>query len=148
MPQEDGEPPRTSKSFIHFLNLSTMVTIESYVERTKSDGSVFFSLILQGGIQMVQSKATERYYATLKKASITCTFDEATCKASIGEKFPGSIQKQSCAPYSFVVKDTGEILELDYRWAYLPEGASMEEAVFEGVPEGAAANTNQAFYLR
>ncbi|MEI6900436.1 MAG: hypothetical protein WCL00_11210, partial [Bacteroidota bacterium] len=122
--------------------------IMDYAQRTKSDGSVFFSLILQGGIQMVQSKATERYYATLKKASITCTFDEETCKASIGEKFPGSIQKQSCAPYSFVVKDTGEILELDYRWAYLPEGASMEEAVFEGVPEGTAANTNQAFYLR
>lgn len=125
-----------------------MVTIIDYAQRTKSDGNVFYSLILQGGIEMVKSKQTERYYATLKKASITCTFDEETCKASIGEKFPGSIQKQSCAPYSFVVKETGEILELSYRWAYLPEGASMEEVVFEGVPEGAAANKNQPIYLR
>ena len=76
-----------------------MVTIIDYSQRTKSDGSVFYSLILQGGIQMVKSQQTERYYATLKKASITCTFDEATRKASIGEKFPGSIQKQSCEPY-------------------------------------------------
>jgi hypothetical protein len=124
-----------------------MVTIIDYALRTKSDGSVFFSLILQGGIEMVKSKQTERYYATLKKASITCTFDEATCKASIGEKFPGSIQKQSCAPYSFVVKETGEILELNYRWAYLPEGASLEEAVFEGVIEGAAKIQDHAFSL-
>ena len=125
-----------------------MVTIESYAQRTKSDGSVFFALILQGGIQMVKSQQTERYYATLKKASITCTFDEATCKASIGEKFPGSIQKQSCEPYQFVVKETGEILELNYRWSYLPEGATMEEAVFEGVPEGAdsmSIHRNQLF---
>jgi len=125
-----------------------MVTIMDYALRTKSDGSVFFALILQGGIQMVKSQQTERYYATLKKASITCTFDEATCKASIGEKFPGSIQKQSCEPYQFVVKESGEILQLDYRWSYLPEGATMEEAVFEGVPEGAdsmSVNRNQLF---
>ncbi len=124
-----------------------MVTIIDYALRTKSDGSVFYSLILQGGIEMVKSKQTERYYATLKKASITCTFDEATCQASIGEKFPGSIQKQSCAPYSFVVKETGEIMELNYRWAYLPEGATLEEAVFEGVPEGSLKIQEQAFTL-
>lgn len=119
-----------------------------YALRTKSDGSVFFSLILQGGIQMVQSKQTERYYATLKKASITCTFDEATCKASIGEKFPGSIQKQSCEPYTFVVKETGEILELNYRWAYLPEGATIEEAIWEETPaEESLSKSAQQLFL-
>jgi hypothetical protein len=53
----------------------------------------------------------------------------------IGEKIPGSVQKQSCEPYDFTIKDTGEILHLDYRWAYVPEGATIEEAVFEGEPE-------------
>jgi len=125
-----------------------MVTIMDYALRTKSDGSVFFSLILQGGIQMVQSKQTERYYATLKKASITCTFDEATCKASIGEKFPGSIQKQSCAPYTFVVKETGEILELNYRWAYVPEGATIEEAIWEETPaEASLSKSAQQLFI-
>jgi len=125
-----------------------MVTIMDYALRTKSDGSVFFSLILQGGIQMVQSKQTERYYATLKKASITCTFDEATCKASIGEKFPGSIQKQSCEPYTFVVKETGEMLELNYRWAYLPEGATIEEAIWEETPaEASLSKSAQQLFI-
>jgi hypothetical protein len=89
---------------------------------------------------MVKSKETERYYVTSKKCSIPSTFDEVTCKAMIGEKIPGTIQKQGCEPYTFVVKETGEILELNYRWAYLPEGATLEEAIFEGVPETAAFN--------
>jgi len=131
-----------------YFKLFIMVTIMDYALRTKSDGSVFFSLILQGGIQMVQSKQTERYYATLKKASITCTFDEATCKASIGEKFPGSIQKQSCAPYTFVVKETGEILELNYRWAYVPEGATIEEAIWEETPaEASLSKSAQQLFI-
>ena len=124
-----------------------MVTISDYAVRTRSDNSQFFCLILQGGIELVKSKATDRFYATVKKASIPSTFDENTCKASIGQQFPGSIQKQSCEPYSFIVKDTGEILQLDYRWVYLPDGATMEEAVFEGVPEG-AANQNRPIFAR
>jgi hypothetical protein len=109
-----------------------MVTIVDVAARTKSDGSKFYALILQGGIEMVKSKQTDRYYATIKKCSISSTLDEATAKASIGQQFPGSIQKQSCEPYQFVVKETGEVLELNFRWVYLPEGASMEDAVFEG----------------
>ena len=112
-----------------------MVTIIDYSLRTNREGKEFYTLILQGGIQLVKSKVSDRYYATLKKASITSTLDEATCKASIGEKFPGSIQKQSCEPYSYIVKETGEEIELNYRWVYLPEGASLEEAIFEGGPE-------------
>jgi hypothetical protein len=109
-----------------------MVTIVDYAARTRSDGSVFFVLILQGGIELVKSKQTDRFYATVKKASIPSTFDETTCKASIGQQFPGSIQKQSCDPYNFTVQETGEMLELSYRWTYLPDGATLEEAIFEG----------------
>jgi hypothetical protein len=120
-----------------------MVTIVDYAARTRSDGSVFFALTLQGGIELVKSKQTDRFYATVKKASIPSTFDEATCKASIGQQFPGSIQKQSCDPYNFTVKETGDMLELNYRWAYLPEGATLEEAIFEGelVQQEAASRT-------
>lgn len=109
-----------------------MVTIVEYAARTRSDGSVFFALVLQGGIELVKSKQTDRFYATVKKASIPSTFDEATCKASIGQQFPGTVQKQSCEPYTYTVKETGEMLVLNYRWAYLPEGATLEEAIFEG----------------
>lgn len=112
-----------------------MVTIIDYSLKTNKEGKEFYTLILQGGIQLVKSRVSDRYYATLKKASITSTFDEATCRSSIGEKFPGSIQKQSCEPYNYTVKETGEVLVLNYRWVYLPEGATLEEAVFEGQPE-------------
>ena len=111
-----------------------------YALRKGQDGKEFYALILQGGIELVKSKKTERYYATLKKASISSTFDEATCQGSIGQQFPGSIQKQSCEPYTFVVKETGEILELNYRWAYLPEGATIEEAIWEETPAEASVS--------
>ena len=112
-----------------------MVTITDYANRTNSEGREFFALILQGGIDLVKSRVTDRYYATLKKCSIASTFDEKTAQGMIGEKIPGSIQKQSCEPYSFVNKENGEIIELNYRWVYLPEGATLEEAIFEGEPE-------------
>jgi len=115
-----------------------MVTIVDYAVRQKSDGKEFIALILQGGIELVKSKVTDQYYATSKKCSITSTFNEATAKAMIGEKIPGSIQKQTCDPYSYVVKETGEMLELNFRWVYLPEGATLEEAIYEGDPLNAS----------
>jgi hypothetical protein len=66
---------------------------------------------------------------------VPSTFDENLAKTMIGEKIPGSVQRKPCEPYDFVIKDTGEILHLDYRWAYVPEGATIEEAVFEEKPE-------------
>lgn len=114
-----------------------MVTIIDYALRTNKLGDEFFALILQGGIEMVKSKETERYYATSKKCSIPSTFDEATCKGLVGEKIPGSIQKQECEPYEVTFKDTGEIVEMSHRWVYLPEGATLEDAVFEGTPQSA-----------
>lgn len=117
-----------------------MVTITDYALRKSQEGKEFFALILQGGIEMVKSRVTERFYATSKKCSIPSTFDEPTCKAMIGEKIPGSIQKQSCEAYQVTFKETGEVVELTHRWVYLPEGATLEEAVFEGQPETAAFN--------
>ena len=119
-----------------------------YALRKREDGKEFYSLILQGGIDLVKSRKTDRYYATIKKCSISSTFDEATCIASIGEKFPGTIQKQSCEKYSFVVKETGEILELNYRWAYVPEGATIEEAIWEETPaEASQSKSAQQLFL-
>ena len=112
-----------------------MVTVKDYAIRQAKDGREFIALILQGGLHMAQSKQTGNFYATVKKCSIPSTFDEGTAKGMIGEKIPGSVQKKSCETYDFVNKETGEIIQLDYRWAYVPEGATIEEAVFEGEPE-------------
>jgi len=109
-----------------------MVTVTDYALKTTAGGREFYALVLQGGLCMVQSKNTGNYYATVKRCSIPSTFDEATAKAMVGEKITGSIQKQTCEPYEYINKETGEVIELDYRWIYLPEGVSMQEAVFEG----------------
>ena len=112
-----------------------MVTVTNYALRKTSEGREFYVLILQGGLSLVQSRQSGNFYATVKQTSIPSTFDEATAKSMIGERVPGSVQKKSCEPYEWINKTTGEIIRLDYRWAYVPEGASIEEAVFEGEPE-------------
>jgi len=124
-----------------------MVTICDYALRTNKEGKDFYALILQGGISMVQSKQTGNYYVTAKKCSIGSTFDEATCKASIGEKLPGSIQKQTCDPYDYVAKETGEILQLTHRWVYLPEGATIEEAIWEDAPIESKVNSSRPLFV-
>lgn len=113
-----------------------MVTVKDYVIRhALADGREFVALILQGGLSLVKSQNTGNFYATVKQCSIPSTFDEATAKQMIGEQVPGSVQRMSCDTYEWENKETGEVLELSHRWVYLPEGATLEEAVFEGDPE-------------
>jgi hypothetical protein len=112
-----------------------MVQVVDFAQRKASDGREFYVLIIQGGLSFVQSRNTGNYYATVKRCSIPSTFDEATAKSMVGEKVPGSVQKKACDPYEFTNKQTGEIIELNYRWVYVPEGATLEEAIFEGEPQ-------------
>lgn len=88
-------------------------------------------LQVQGSVEMVQSKETGRFYATAPKCKVSCTFDEQTAKSLIGEQMPGKIAKVMCDPYEYV-SENGEVLNLSHRWEYKPEGATMEDAVFEG----------------
>jgi len=125
-----------------------MVTVVEYAIRQTKDGREFVALILQGGLCLVQSKQTNNFYATVKRCSIPSTFNEDTAKEMIGEKIPGSVQRKSCDPYDFVIKDTGEVLHLDYRWAYVPEGATIEEAVFEGEPEVTMAKRKVPIFMK
>lgn len=114
-----------------------MVTIVNYTERESADGRKFYALILQGGMEMVLSEESGRYYATAKRASITSTFDENTCKGLIGSKLPGKISKIQCDPYDYTVKESGEVIKLNHRWAYDPHESSMEEIVYDKTPVGA-----------
>ena len=98
-----------------------MVRIINYKERETEDGRVFLVLELQGGIEMVKSQNTQKFYATARKTRIPVTFDEETCKALIGQEMPGRIEKVECDPYVFTIKDTGEVIHLDYRYEYSPE---------------------------
>ncbi|MGO4912553.1 hypothetical protein [Leeuwenhoekiella sp. W20_SRS_FM14] len=98
-----------------------MVRIVGFKQREKEDGTSFFILELQGGIEMTLSKETGQFYATAKKAYVTSTFDEQTCKALVGSEMPGSIQKKEVEPYNYVIQETGEELVLQHRWVFVPE---------------------------
>ncbi|MDY3338258.1 MULTISPECIES: hypothetical protein [Weeksellaceae] len=98
-----------------------MVRIINYKQRVAEDGREFFALEISGGIEMVQSQTTGQYYATAKKAYITSTFDEETCKALIGTEMAGSVERQSCEPYEYTNRETGEVTILEHRYVYVPE---------------------------
>lgn len=107
-----------------------MVTIIGFNERTSAEGEKFFSLTVQGGIDMVASKTTGKFYATARKCSIPSTFDEVTCKALIGQQLPGDIKKVPCDPYDFAIPSTGEVIELSHTWEYTQD--TLEEVIFGG----------------
>ncbi|MDQ8011394.1 MAG: hypothetical protein REI96_03010 [Flavobacterium nitrogenifigens] len=96
-----------------------MVRITDYKNVKKEDGKDFNMLIVQGGIESLVSKKTGRIYFTMRKANVTTTFDETTCKSLIGTELPGTIQKINCEPYEYTVEDTGEVLTLTHNWQYI-----------------------------
>ena len=107
-----------------------MVTITGY-EKRENDKGEFFLLQLEGDVEFAYSKKTGMPYATVKKCSIPCTFDERTCKTSIGKQMKGSITKVQVEQYDYTVPETGEVIQLDYRYTYSPEEeANMEKTVF------------------
>ncbi|MFZ0472290.1 MAG: hypothetical protein WAL94_06725 [Bacteroidales bacterium] len=114
-----------------------MVTISGYAERESADGKKFYSLLLQGELDLVLSEESGRYYATKKQASITSTFDEATCKALVGKQLPGKIARIKVDPYEYTIKETGEVISLTHRWAYSPNETALDEMIYDKEPEGA-----------
>lgn len=111
-----------------------MVTVKDYKVIVKEDGASFLALILQGGLEMIKSQRTGKYYATVRTASLPTTFDEASCKLFIGEQFDGSINKVECDAYKYTIKETGEVIELSHRYEYI----SKEEAQINNVVYGNA----------
>jgi len=98
-----------------------MVRIINFKQYTSEGGKLFNVLELQGGIEMVKSQQTDRFYATARKATISSTFDEETCKALIGTELQGKIVKVETEPYEYTIKETGEVIELSHRFEYQPE---------------------------
>lgn len=130
-----------------------MVRISNYIKRTTEDGKDFFVLELQGGIEMVKSQETGKFYITARKTTISSTFDEATCQELIGTELPGKIEKVICESYEYTIKETGEVITLSHRFEYVEEGnqtAKVEksnltiEGFMENVPVGNSFSTNGA----
>lgn len=104
-----------------------MVRIINYKQVQKGDGKNFYLLEVQGGIEMVLSKATGQYYATAKKATVSTTFDEETCKGLIGSEMSGKVTKITSEPYQYTIKESGEEVTLNHKYIYLPEDVESSE---------------------
>lgn len=106
-----------------------MVTITEYRKVEPKDGKPFNALVLQGELELVKSKSGNTY-ATAKKAQITSTFDEMTCKKLLGKTLPGKIVKIMTDQYDYTIPGTDEVIQLDYQYRY-EENVHHEDAVFQ-----------------
>lgn len=96
-----------------------MVTVIDYALREAEQGEEFYALIVQGGVEMVESQSGN-FYATARKASVPSTFDEMTCKGLIGQQIPGSIERVETDPYEYTVERTGEVVTLSHTYRFVP----------------------------
>lgn len=69
---------------------------------------------------LVRSKETGRHYATVRKCSISSTFDEKTAELMLGKQLPGNIVKEDCEEYEYTLEN-GESILLSHRWTYTEE---------------------------
>jgi len=107
-----------------------MVTVTNFKSATNADGQEFFMLVVQGDVESVLSKESGRFYLTARKATVSTTFDQRTCESMIGKQLPGGVRKVEVEPYSYVIEETGEEIQLSHRYEYDPSSQTMEEAVF------------------
>lgn len=105
-----------------------MVLIENYVIRQKNNGENFVALLVTGNVEMVKSKDSGKFYATIRKASIPTTFSEMIAKSLIGTKLEGTIEKIPCEPYNYT-NPNGDEIEVDYTYEYRQERLEFVEKV-------------------
>ncbi len=109
-----------------------MVTVINFKKRKNSKDEDFNTLELQGEVELIQAVDTGKFYAHARKASITSTLDDATCKALIGTKFPGLIKKVDCEGYNYKVPGTNDTIVLNHQYQYIAVDVRAEQAVFSG----------------
>jgi len=100
-----------------------MVTVTNYFERTRKDGTTFIALEISGGVELVQSNSSGKFYATFRKTSVPSTFDETIAKGLIGTQMKGDVVRVQVESYDFIDKRTGEVMTLQHSYAYQPEGS-------------------------
>ncbi len=101
-----------------------MVTVTNYTTRTRKDGSTFQVLEISGSAELVQSQETGKFYATVRKTTIPCTFDETIAKGLVGTQMKGDVVRVQVDAYDFVNPKTGEIIKLQHSYSYQPEGST------------------------
>lgn len=104
-----------------------MVTIVGYKAVKKDGGGEFCLLTVLGGIELVRSKVTNKTYFTARTVNVSSTFDQNMCRSLIGSEFEGHIIKVACKPYEFTIQETGEVIEMDYKYEFVDEETKIIE---------------------
>lgn len=102
-----------------------MVIVSNYFEVQTSEGRNFVSLELSGGLELVQSQNTGKFYATSRKCRIPSTFTADVAKLMVGKTLDGDIVRVEVDLYEYAVSSTGEVIKLAHSYSYRPAG-SME----------------------
>lgn len=102
-----------------------MVQVTNFHEVETKEGKTFISLELTGGLELIQSQSTGKFYATVRKCRVPSTFDANIAKMMVGTQMDGDIVRIETDPYEFLNKRTGELMTLQHSYAYRPKG-SME----------------------
>lgn len=101
-----------------------MVTVTNYQTRVRKDGTTFQVLELTGGVELVQSQETGKFYATVRKTTIPCTFSEQIAQGLLGTQMSGDVVRVQVDAYDFKNPKSGEIIKLQHSYAYSPEGST------------------------
>lgn len=103
-----------------------MVIVTDVIEKINSQTEKTFVLLeISGGLEMVQSQGTGKFYATMRKCRVPSTFSVEVAKMLVGTTMTGTVERVEVDAYEYVVPSTGEIIKLAHSYAYRPEG-SME----------------------
>lgn len=103
-----------------------MVIVTDVIEKINSQTEKPFVLLeISGGLEMVQSQGTGKFYATMRKCRVPSTFNLDVAKMLIGTTIPGTVVRVEVESYEYTVPSTGEVIKLAHSYAYQPEG-SME----------------------
>ena len=92
-----------------------MVTVTGYRVDETDEGDSYIRLVLAEDLTLIRSNSTGRHYATVRRCSISSSFDEQTSKLMVGKKLPGSIIKEDCEAYEYTLEN-GETVLLSHRW--------------------------------
>ena len=100
-----------------------MVIVSNCFEVKTSEGKTFVSLELSGGLELVQSQTTHKYYATMRRCRIPSTFNLEIAKQMIGSKLNGDIVRIEVDPYEYLIPATGELVKLAHSYSFRPSGS-------------------------
>jgi hypothetical protein len=100
-----------------------MVQVTNFHEVETKDGKRFISLELSGGLEIIQSQTSGKFYGTVRKCRIPSTFDANIAKMMVGTQMDGDVVRVETDPYDYVNKRTGQVMSLQHSYAYRPKGS-------------------------